>query len=186
MSNELLGEGVLSSIEDAKKRLLEPDAKIIPAKGSIVCALFGGEVIRKHVMVDEVLGFDLSEFNAIASPKRFVYRDDLDIDLMTDPAEAFVFDFVGHDYFPPARRTLRLPISAAGECLGVAQWVRLYLDDNITFENHPATKSTTKSWQTCLYRFPRPIHVRPGQTAIVSAAHNRTAAWFFLDGVEGL
>ena len=185
VSNELLGEGMLSSIEDAKKRLLEPGAKIIPARSSIVFALFGGDVIRKHVMVDEVMGFDMHRFNAIVSPKRFVYRHDLDLDLLTDPAEAFVFDFVEDDYFPPARRTLRLPITAAGECFGVAQWVRLYLDNHNTFENHPATRSPTAHWQTCLYRFPRPLQVSPGQTAIVSAAHNRTAVWFFLDGVEG-
>ena len=135
-------------------------------------------------MVDEILGFDLSGFNAIASAKRFVYSHDVDMDLLTDPADAFEFDFVEHDYFPPARRTLRLPITADGECLGVAQWVRLCLDDNITLENHPAARSTTAHWQTCLYRFPRPLHVRRGQTAIVSAAHNRTAVWFFLESVE--
>ena len=184
VSNELLGEGMLASIEDAKRRLLEPGAKLIPAKGSIVFALCGGEAVSDHVMVDEVLGFDLSRFNAIASSKRLMHRQDLEIDLLTDPAEAFLFDFVEHDYFPVARRALKLPITKAGECLGVAQWVRLYLDDDIVFENHPATRNPATGWQTCLYRFPRPIQVRPGQTAIVSAAHNRTAVWFLLDGLE--
>src|SRR5262249_53893836 len=99
-SSELLGERVLSSLEDAKRRLLAPGGKIVPAVASIVFALFGGEAIRAHVGVDDVLGFDLRAFNEIASPKRIVYRDDLDIELLTDTVEAFAFDFVEHDYFP--------------------------------------------------------------------------------------
>lgn len=185
LASELLGEGVLASIEDAKRRLLDPGAKIIPAAGSVVFALFGGEAVRKNIMVDEVLGFDLSAFNAIASPKRYINRHDLDAGLLTDTAEAFEFDFTQRDYFPPESRTVRVPIAAAGRCYGVAQWIRLRLDDKVTFENHPSMKTPATSWQTCFYRFPKPVDVRPGQTAIVRAAHNRTAVWFFFEGLEG-
>lgn len=185
LSSELLGEGVLASIEDAKRRLLEPNAKIIPATGSVVIALFGSDAIKKNMMVDDVLGFNLSGFNAIASRKRYVHRHDLDIGLLTDSTEAFMFDFVQHDYFPAERKTLRIPITVAGCCYGVAQWIRLKLDDTVTFENHPSIKTPASSWQTCFYRFPAPIHVHPGQTAIICAAHNRSAAWFFWEGLEG-
>ncbi|MGE4658134.1 MAG: tetratricopeptide repeat protein, partial [Gammaproteobacteria bacterium] len=41
-SSEFLGEGVLSSIEDAKRRLLGSDGRIIPSGGTIMIALFGG------------------------------------------------------------------------------------------------------------------------------------------------
>jgi len=184
LSSELLGEGVLSSIEDAKKRLLEPDAKIIPAAGSIVFALFGGEAIRNHARVDEVLGFDLRRFNLISSSRRLVYRDDLGIELLTDTAEAFAFDFVKRDYFPAERKTLSIPIKVAGCCYGVVQWIRLRMDDNITFENHPSIKTPAPGWQRCLYCFPTPVQVKPGQTVIVRVAHNRSAVWFFWEGLE--
>lgn len=185
LASELLGEGVLSSIEDAKRRLLEPGAAIIPAAGSVVCALFGGDAIRQHIMVDQVAGLDLGRFNSIASQKRLIYRDDLAIELMTEPTAAFEFEFMKCDYFPAERRTLRIPVTAAGRCWGVAQWIRLRLDDSHLYENHPATKSPTSSWQTCLYRFATPVDVRPGQTAVICAAHNRSAVWFFLEGIEG-
>ena len=172
------------SIEDAKRRLLRPDAKIIPAMASIVFALFGGEAIRNHVRVDDVLGFDVALFNEIASPKRLVYREDLDIELLTDTTEAFAFDFVEHDYFPAARRKLRVPIRTGGRCYGVAQWLRLKMDDTITYENHPSTKTSAATWQTCLYRFPSPIDVEPGQTALVEAEHNKRSVWFFWEGLE--
>ncbi len=184
LSSELLGEGVLSSIEDAKRRLIEPDAKIIPAVGSIVFALAGGEAIRNYARVDEVLDFDLRRFNVISSSRRIVYREDLDIELLTDTTEAFAFDFVTRDYFPAENKTLSIPIKVAGLCYGIAQWIRLRMDDTITFENHPSIKSPASGWQTCLYGFPTPVHVTPGQTAIVRVAHNRSAAWFFWEGLE--
>jgi len=185
IASELLGEGVLSSIEDAKRRLVEPGAKVIPAAGSVVCALFGGDAVKQHVRVDQVAGLDLSHFNSIASPKRLIYRDDLAIDLLTRPVAAFEFDFAGNDYFPAERKTLRVPVTQAGRCWGVAQWIRLKLDDEHTYENHPATKTPTSSWQTCLYLFATPVDVRPGQTARICAAHNRSAVWFFWEGLEG-
>jgi len=184
LSSELLGEGVLASIEDAKERLLEPGARIIPAAGSVVIALFGGEEVRKHMTVDEVLGFDMRGFNAIASRKRYIHRHDLDVGLLTGTIEAFEFDFVRSNFFPAERKTLRIPITVSGVCYGVAQWIRLRLDDNITFENHPSTQTPASSWQTCFYGFPTPVPVHPGQTAIVGAAHNRSGAWFFWEGWE--
>ncbi len=184
LSSELLGEGVLSSIEDAKKRLLAPGSKIIPATGSVMFALFGGEDIRKHARVDEVLGLDLRGFNAIAAPKRIIYRNDLDIEFLTAATEAFTFDFVKGDYFPAEKKTLRVPVTAAGLCYGVAQWIRLGMDGQGTFENHPAIKSPASGWQTCLYRFAEPVEIRAGQTARIRAAHNRTDVWFFWDGLE--
>ncbi|MCE9638829.1 MAG: tetratricopeptide repeat protein, partial [Betaproteobacteria bacterium] len=164
LSSELLAEGVLPSIEDAKKRLLAPGAKIIPAAGSIVVALFGGDRIKKHIRIDDALGFDLKRFNEISSSKRFVYRDDLDIELLSDASAAIVFDFVNRDHFPAETRLLRIPVVTAGLCYGVAQWLRLQMHDSITYENHPSTKTDASTWQTCLYRFAEPLDVTPGQT----------------------
>jgi type III protein arginine methyltransferase len=89
LSSEFLGEGVLSSIEDAKRRLLKPGARIIPARGSIQFALFGGPDIEKNVRVDEVHGFDLSRFNGIVARKQIVFRNDLDIELLSDDTRSF-------------------------------------------------------------------------------------------------
>jgi hypothetical protein len=183
-SSELLGEGVLPSIEDAKRRLLAPGARVIPAAGSVMCALFGGEGIRENIQVGQVCGFDLSRFNAIASQKRFLHRGDLGLDLLSEPAEAFAFDFMAQDYFPAERRTLRLPVRVAGRCDGVVQWIRLRMRDDIVFENAPSSRSRASGWQQCLYRFADPIELRPGQTVVLCAAHNRSSVWFFLEGRE--
>ncbi|MBU0679939.1 MAG: tetratricopeptide repeat protein [Proteobacteria bacterium] len=185
LSSEFLGEGVVSSIEDAKRRLLKPGARIIPARGAIQCALFGGDDIRQNVRVDEVYGFDLSRFNAIVPPKQYISRNDLDIELLTDDTTAFFFDFQETARIPRAdRKLLEMEVRTAGRCCGVIQWLRLEMDDTIVFENHPAMKNPASSWQHCVFIFPTSIDVLPGQVALISATHNRITPWFFFEGMK--
>jgi hypothetical protein len=64
--------------------------------------------------VDEVHGFDLSRFNTIVSPKQFVSRNDLNIELLTDDTCAFFFDFVNTDRFPQTeKKTIEVTGAAA-------------------------------------------------------------------------
>jgi tetratricopeptide (TPR) repeat protein len=181
LSSEFLSEGVLPSIEDAKRRLLKPGGRIIPARGSIRFALFGGADIGKNVRVDEVYGFDLSRFNDIIARKQFISRSDLDIELLSDDASAFFFDFEKTDQFPAGEeRLIDVPVRKGGRCYGVVQWIQLEMDDRVLFENHPATHNPASGWQHCVFLFPKPIDILPGQVAVISAAHNRNTPWFFL------
>lgn len=185
LSSEFLGEGVLYSIEDAKRRLLKPGARIIPARGSIQVALFGGADIEKNVRVDEVYGFDLSRFNEIVPRKQYISRNDLDIDLLSDAISTFSFDFVETDRFAPGeRKRLEITVRRAGRCCGIIQWLRLEMDDTVVFENHPAIKNPAAGWQHCAYVFPETIDVQPGQVAVLTAAHNRDIPWFFFEGLK--
>lgn len=181
LSSEFLGEGVLSSIEDAKRRLLKPGARIIPARGSVRIALFGGRDIEMNVRVDEVYGFDLSRFNDIVPPKQYVGRNDLNIELLSDGIGAIHFDFMGTDHFPASRSYgIDVPITRAGRCCGVIQWIRLEMDDTFVFENHPAERNVASGWQHCVYLFKTPIDVQPGQVAQIIASHDIRTCWFFL------
>lgn len=183
LSSEFLGEGVLGSIEDAKRRLLKPGARIIPARGSIQFALFGGPDIEKNVRVDEVHGFDLSRFNKIVSTKQLVTRNDLNIELLSDDTRAFFFDFVNTGRFPQTEKiTIEVPVRRTGRCCGIIQWLRLEMDDTVVFENHPSVKNPASGWQHCMYVLPAALDVVPGQVAMVTVVHNRNTPWFFLEG----
>ena len=185
LSSEFLGEGVLSSIEDGKRRLLKPGGRIVPARGSIQFALFGGGDIEKNIRVDTVCGFDLSRFNTIVSKKQYVSRNDLQIELLTDDTSAFFFDFVTTDRFPAGeRKTIEVQVRRAGRCCGIIQWLRLEMDDTVVFENHPSMNNPASSWQHCVYVFPSAMDVVPGQVAVITAAHNRNTPWFFLEGIR--
>jgi len=185
LSSEFLGEGVLSSIEDAKRRLLKPGARIIPARGSIQFALFGGADIMSNVRVDEVYGFDLRKFNAIVPSKQFISRNDLNIELLTDDTGAFFFDFAKTERFSLSeRKIIEVPVRKANRCCGIIQWIRLEMDDTVVFENHPSIKNPAAGWQHCVFVFPSPIDVLPGQIAMISAAHNRITPWFIFEGMK--
>jgi Tfp pilus assembly protein PilF len=183
-SNELLGEWVLPSIEDAKRRLLGPGGRIIPSKGTIMIALFGGDHIGKNIRVDDVCGFDLGKFNLITSKKRSLRAQDYDIELLSDGVEAFDFHFEEDDYFPSAQKTLRIPAATAGTCHGIIQWLRMQMDDTLVIENHPSIETPASAWQHAVYIFDNPVQVKPNQTAVISAMHNRIAPWFALAGLE--
>ncbi|MGB7815063.1 MAG: tetratricopeptide repeat protein [Methylotenera sp.] len=185
-SSELLGEHVLPSLEDAKRRLLKPQGQVIPAAGSIMIAPFTGDNIRRNLMVDNSFGFNLQHFNTIVSKKRMIARNDLNIELLSDGIEAFSFDFEGESYFPAQSKTLHIPVKSAGPCYGLVQWMRLDMtsDKKVVFENHPSQTSKVSNWQQCAYLFDAPIDVKAGQVVVVNAAHNRAAPWFWLDRVE--
>jgi len=185
-SSELLGEYVLPSLEDAKRRLLRPQGKIIPAVGSIMIGLFTGDGIRHNLIVEDSFGFNLQHFNTIVSNKRMIARNDLNIELLSDDIEAFNFDFEGEDYFPSQSKTLRIPVKTAGLCYGIVQWMRLDMNGNqkVMFENHPSQTSKVSNWQQCAYLFDKPINVLADQVVVINAAHDRVVPWFYLDKVE--
>ena len=184
LSSEFLGEAVLPSIEDAKSRLLKPGGQIIPGAGSVMIALFGGDSIGRNVRVDNACGFDLSKFNEITSNKLHILRYDLDIDLLSDDIEAFNFDFNAQDYFPADQKVLRIPVRTAGRCFGLIQWNRMQMDDEVVFENHPSLRVDESGWSRVIYLFPEPIDAEPGQTAVISATHDRQTPWFTLENLE--
>ncbi len=185
-SSELLGEHVLPSLEDAKRRLLKPQGKVIPAAGSIMIGLFTGEDIRRNLLVDDAFGLNLQGFNNIVSKKRMIARNDLDIQLLSDGVAAFDFNFEGDNRFPAQTKTLEMTVKTAGICYGLVQWMRLDMngDNKVMFENHPSQPSKVSNWQQCAYLFDAPIEVKAGQTMLVNAAHNRAVPWFYFDSIQ--
>ncbi len=178
LSSEFISEGVLSSIEDAKQRLLRPGAAIIPRAGSMMIGLLGGSDIADNIRVGSVDGFDLSRFNSITSRKMAVYRNDLDLALLSADTAAFTFDFAGQDSFPAEEKLLHIPVTAAGMCQGIIQWNHLQMDETIVFENHPSQPSAASAWNHVVYVFDDAVEVSPGQTVVVSAMHDRNIPWF--------
>ena len=184
-SSELLGEHVLPSLEDAKRRLLKPQGKVIPAAGSIMIGLFTGDNIRQNLVVEDSFGFNLQRFNSLVSNKRMIARNDLEIELLSDGVAAFDFDFENESHFPSQSKSLRIPVKEAGRCYGILQWMRLDMtsDKKVVFENHPSQTSKVSNWQQCAYLFDAPIDVNVGQVVVVNAVHNRAVPWFYFDSL---
>lgn len=177
-SSELLGEHVLAAIEDAKARLLKPGGIVLPRAASLVIALVGGDALGGYLHAGEAFGFDLRAFNAVRPRKVPIHREDLAPELMSEPVEAFRFDFAGAATFPAERRTLRLPVTAGGTCHGVIQWIRIDVADGVMYENHPARPRRVANWQPTVYAFDAPVRLPTGTVVTVAAMHDRTRPWF--------
>ena len=186
ISNEFLGEGVLDTVEDAKKRLLAPGGRMIPESGSIMINLVGGEAIGKKLYIGEVLGFNLEPFNKIKPRKISIDQQMNSVELLTNDAIAFQFDFQEKDEFPREVKTLELKVQKTGKCFGIIQWVLLRLVDEIIFENHPVKQVAESAWHPMFYPFYKPLNLLKNQVIHIQATHNRTSANFKLIAIDSI
>ena len=104
--------------------------------------------------------------------------------MLSADVEAFRFDFDIPIDAKAESKILRIPVSAPGRCLGFIQWIRLGMQNDIVFENHPLVKSSASAWTRQVYTLNSPVDLKLGQVAIISAAHNRVTFWFDLLGIE--
>lgn len=186
ISNEFLGEGVLDSVEDAKKRLLAPGGRVIPESGCIMINLVGGEALGKKLYVGEVLGFNLEPFNKIKPRKISIDQQMNSVELLTDDVIAFQFDFQERNQFPREVKTLELQVRKPGKCFGIIQWVSLQLVDDIIFENHPIKQIAESAWHPMFYPFYKPLNFMKDQVIQIQATHNRTSPNFKLSAIDGI
>jgi predicted O-methyltransferase YrrM len=160
--NNLVGEGALPVMEDVVPRLLKPGAAIIPAAGDVRVSLVEDRTLDDNLM-GQVCGFDLMPFNAVFRVPHRV-EDRMALTLRSTPADLFAIDFGGGPYgMARASTTLN---ALGGKVSGVAQWMRLKLDDGETIENAPGTEPRSV-WAVEVYRFAEPKVLEPGTPVTV-------------------
>ena len=99
LSSEFVGEGIQTTILDAKRRLLKKHGKMIPEGGSIMIALIENTgKLSEELFADSALGFDISDFNSITADKWAATLEDEPV-FLSEPVEAFSFDFCNFKYF---------------------------------------------------------------------------------------
>jgi hypothetical protein len=170
----LIGEGIIATLEHAHQHLLTPEATIIPAIGSVMGYLAGGDTLKGMLFVDRIAGFDLSPFNDFAPPVLAASLDGVAHEALSDDIELLRFDFKAKS-FPMAKRPMQVTATKPGLCVGIAQWIRLELDSQTRYENRPAANATHNGhWTHLLHRFPRLVPVQPGDVVSIDVRHERT------------
>jgi len=169
--SRLLGENVLPAVEDARARLVRPGGAILPSRASAIGALVGGPVWVDSWRVDTACSFDVSALNRIAPltvPRPVsVFSGD---DTLSDPIPLFDFDLAAGDRFPPESKVIDVAVRRTGRADGILQWIALWFDDDIRYENGPGTES---HWTPMLHLFPRPLVVTAGDVMKLSIEHDR-------------
>lgn len=178
--SNVLGEDVLASLEDAHARLLAPGAAVLPRAASARFELVGGGTLARLTRVDRAAGFDLSPFNAF-TPERIIFDGShVDYERLSDPATAIRFD-LGAARHAPFEHLVTVPVTRAGECLGVVQWLHIDFDGASEYENRPRLgPASPSSWLHAFFSFPSPLRVEVGQTVHIVAGHSRKALHFRL------
>jgi Tfp pilus assembly protein PilF len=173
-SSGLINESVLPTVEDAHERLLTADAVVIPRAGSAMGYLIGGDILRGMLFVDRVHGFDLSPFDDFAPPNTPMSLDRFPHDIFSDDVELWRFDLKDRS-FPMDGRNLSVTVTRPGICLGVAQWIRLEMDETGRYENRPGPNAPFNGhWTHVVYRFPKPLSVQAGDRVTLLVKHYRT------------
>ena len=169
----LLGEGIFPTLEHAHQHLLTPDATVIPAVGSVMGYLAGGDTLKGLLFADRIEDFNLAPFNDFAPPVLASSLDGVPHEALSDDLELLRFDF-REKSFPMATRPMRVTATKPGLCVGIAQWIRIELDRETSYENRPAPSAErTGHWAHLLHRFPNLLRLRAGDVVAIKVSHNR-------------
>ena len=170
----LITEGVLPTVEHAHEYLLTENATIIPQAASVMGYLAGGPRLHGMMFVDRIAGFDLSAFNEFAPAMLDVALDNVQHRALSDDVELIRFD-LRQKRFPAGGVRLALKATRHGVCVGVAQWIKLELDAQTSYENRPTPQADYNGhWTHIVHRFPKPVPVAPGDIVPVLFRHDRT------------
>lgn len=160
--DDLVEEGVVPAIADARARLLRPGAGIIPPRAELRLALAMHTRLDRleRAGLDDVLGFDLSPFAVLTRPDRYLPRDPArHIALRSAAVSALRLDFAGPIGTLAERIAL---ISTGGRVDGVAHWLRLDFGDGVSYENAPFADRHAH-WLVPVDAFAAPLDTVPGQ-----------------------
>lgn len=161
--DDLVEEGVVRSINDARERLLLSDAVVIPARAELRLALVMHERLERleRSGLDDVLGFDLSPFAALTQPNRYLPRREMShVAMRSSPVSALALDFTGRLIDAASDRVLLH--SKGGRVDGVAHWLRLDFGDGVVYENEPFV-SPLAHWHVPVDALASPLDTSPGQ-----------------------
>lgn len=171
LSSDLLTEKVLDTFEDAHRRLLAPNAIVIPRAATAMGCLVASDNLADYAFVGDVSGFDLSAFTAFAPQRLPIHGTMTGWQRLSDDLELVRLDLTEKKHDATLAR-LRIPVTASGRAIGIVQWMHIDLWEGVAFDNHP-NDYHDGGWLQVLHSFPAPIAVTAGETLDIAVGHDR-------------
>ena len=173
-SNNVVGEGVLPSLADARARLCIPGAVFLPRSAAIRVGL--ADLGRVKPSVDQVEGFSISLFSRHFPDSSLRRNDKPGLTLRSGVANLFSFDFLS-DISQVGHSSLALTVED-GPASGIVQWLRLELAPGISYENAPGA-SAGSHWDLTCYPLAEGREIIVGNNVVVHGWHDQAhlAIW---------
>ncbi len=172
-----LGEGILSSLRQAKREMGTPDVKIIPAGISLKAQLI--EFPERYLVnpIKDISGFDLSIFNEFRVSDTYVPVDLKHEDYLP-LSEVFnlrAYDFYNiHaleiDFDNPEVDSIQVEIRQEGQVQAVAFWFDLHMDEDDSYSTGPGGE--LDHWLQAVYFFEEPKAVSKGDQVAIKALYS--------------
>ena len=180
LSSEFVGEGVIPTIIDANKRLINNGGKMIPESGEILVTLLPESAKTKEDnMIENQFEYDLSDFNKILQTKKSnILKEKPSFKCSIEVP--FSFDFYKIENFVEKEKIFEIDVLEDCTFLGIITWLKLNLYDDIVFENKPSDSGS--GWINPIYFFEEPLLASAGQKIRVRGSLMRDTVWFeFMD-----
>lgn len=176
----LLAEGVLPSIRDARRRLLTPDAVVLPARATVWAVLLEVPGRAASAPVRSIEGFDLSPMEVLRDPHQPIVTRlaGESVRFLSEPFSAIDIDLSDPG---PAPRTVstetEVPVTVDGTIHGIGWWFELWLDDEISLSTGP---DQSLHWPQVLQLLPHHVGGVRGTSVPVTAGHDDHCVQFRL------
>lgn len=174
LANNLLGGGALPAVDDARRRLIKPNAPIIPARCEIRVALLEN-LAAADASMGEIDGFDMTPFNK-HRPALFTL-DPASTRRASDAATIFDVDFRATGPVEPETRAVTVR-ATGGRVDGIAQWLRFRITDDIVYDT--GEDAGVRAFGT-MFHATDPFEAVPGQSVTIGGAHDRHSTWFWVE-----
>ncbi|WP_431202173.1 tetratricopeptide repeat protein [Bradyrhizobium betae] len=172
LSSDLLAEDVLSTFEDARRRLIAEDAIVIPKAASAMGCLVASETLAAYSHVRMASGFNVARFNSLAPLRLPIHGTMTEWSRLSNDFEIASLDLTSAAH-EPELRAVSIPVITSGTAVGVVQWMQVDLIDDIVFTNHPDGYHDG-GWLQVLHVLPKPMPVEAGSVVDFLLGHDRS------------
>jgi type II protein arginine methyltransferase len=175
-SDDLLIEGALPSFDHARRELASPGAQYIPRAASMRVAL-GYHDKADFEPLERLNGFDLSLFDRHVAKEHRIPVGSRHLQLCSTAVDLLAFDLQAGE--SPRGGTASATLTAEhGTANGVAQWIRLELDEETIYENRPSPDATS-AWDFYFRSLPGNSVVEVGEQCTIHVAHDGERVHFW-------
>ena len=138
-SSEMVGEGILATLQDSRSRLLREGGLMIPEKAEIKFALIGeSSEVNQLTLPGSESSYSLDYFSDIC-PRKIPVQLTEKPNLVSEAMTAFCFDFRKRFAFK-LQKIIDVKATHEGRCIGLIQWLKSNLFADIIYENFPGEK----------------------------------------------